>query len=145
MKSDKTFSICKGIFSIKFNCQNEHNFFLTADQISKLDLDHIKNKYKESRLRLEEIHEAQKKGEHTSSHRCSSSSSSSCCKPLVNVNVEDDCYWCPRCIEYFDHCVDTHNHDVLELVGGLFTKQIMYKCRSKGHVFYVSSLRKHKF
>jgi hypothetical protein len=29
VKSESQFSICKGVFSIRFNCQNEHNFYLT--------------------------------------------------------------------------------------------------------------------
>jgi len=31
VKSENQFSICKGLFSIRFNCQNEHNFYLTVD------------------------------------------------------------------------------------------------------------------
>lgn len=62
IKSESNFSICKGQFSIRFNCQNEHNFYLTADQINKLDLDQVKLSYKKYRLHLQRIFE-NKEGE----------------------------------------------------------------------------------
>ena len=34
VKTEKSFSICKGVHSIKFNCQNEHTFFMPADKIN---------------------------------------------------------------------------------------------------------------
>lgn len=52
VKTENQFSICKGQFSIRFNCQNEHNFFLPADKIRDLDLDKIKTNYRNSRLEL---------------------------------------------------------------------------------------------
>ena len=55
MKTENQFSICKGQFSIRFNCQNEHNFFLPAEKIRDLDLEDIKNKYRQSRLELQRI------------------------------------------------------------------------------------------
>jgi hypothetical protein len=55
VKTENQFSICKGQFSIRFNCQNEHNFFLPAEKIRDLDLEDIKNKYRQSRLELQRI------------------------------------------------------------------------------------------
>lgn len=52
VKSESNFSICKGQFSIRFNCQNEHNFYMTADQINRIDLDQVKAAYKKYRLQL---------------------------------------------------------------------------------------------
>ena len=35
---------------------------------------------------------------------------------------------------------------MLSIIGGLFTKQIMYRCVSNpDHTFYISSVRKHAF
>mmetsp|Transcript_21717 Transcript_21717/g.33461 ORF Transcript_21717/g.33461 Transcript_21717/m.33461 type:complete len:96 (+) Transcript_21717:1372-1659(+) len=56
LKSESSFSICRGVLSIRFNCQNEHNFYLSADQISSLDLDVIKAQYKKYRLCLQNIY-----------------------------------------------------------------------------------------
>jgi hypothetical protein len=53
--------------------------------------------------------------------------------------------WCIRCLDYYNHCLATYNDQLLELVGGLFTKQVMYRCKAMGHKFYVSSVRKQKF
>ena len=55
VKTENQFSICKGQFSIRFPCQNEHNFYLPADTIRDLDLEDIKNKYRQSRLELQRI------------------------------------------------------------------------------------------
>ena len=57
IKTEKSFSICKGNNSIRFNCQNEHNFYLSAEIISSIDIDEVKKQYKESRLQLEAIFE----------------------------------------------------------------------------------------
>ena len=62
-------------------------------------------------------------------------------KPVVNVDMDHSC-WCIRCTEYYNHCLASYNDNLLELVGGLFTKQVMYRCRALGHIFYVSSVRK---
>jgi hypothetical protein len=43
VKSEKNFSMCKGQPSIRFSCQNEHNFFLSADQIARSDVSLIKS------------------------------------------------------------------------------------------------------
>lgn len=80
---------------------------------------------------------------HSEEHKCQKESSSTCC-PLVNLDIDASC-WCIRCLDYYNHCLATYNDKLLELVGGLFTKQVMYRCRSMGHIFYVSSVRKQKF
>jgi len=46
VKTEKSFSICKGNNSIRFNCQNEHNFYLAADVIAAIDIEGIRRKYK---------------------------------------------------------------------------------------------------
>ena len=46
VRSDAGFSICKGQHSIRFLCQNEHNFFLDAAAIRDMDVDKIRHKYK---------------------------------------------------------------------------------------------------
>lgn len=56
--TEKSFSICKGNNSIRFNCQNEHNFYLQADILGSLDIEAIKKVYKDYRLCLETIIEA---------------------------------------------------------------------------------------
>ena len=62
----------------------------------------------------------------------------------IHLDVDSSC-WCPRCIEYFNHCKQQISiRDRLEIIGGLFTKQIMYRCHSRSHIFLISSLRKHK-
>ena len=48
--SDTKFSICKGKFSIRLTCHNEHNFYLFASDILSTDLDKTKAKFKEYRL-----------------------------------------------------------------------------------------------
>ena len=53
----RKFSKCKGVDAIRFNCQNEHNFYLTADVIDNVDIDVIKKRYKQSRITLERIHD----------------------------------------------------------------------------------------
>jgi ABC-type phosphate transport system auxiliary subunit len=57
----------------------------------------------------------------------------------------DNSCWCPKCAEYFEHCL--HQISIrgrLEILGGLYSKKIVYRCVSNGHVFSISSLRKHK-
>lgn len=135
VRSDTGFSICKGQFSIRFLCQNEHNFFLPADRIRNLDLDEVKQAYKSYRLRLQKLFESSKEA----------NSNMSCEKNSIQLAVADTC-WCLRCVEYFNHCLATYNYQTLNLVGGLFTKYIMYQCRKEPHhLFCVSSVRKHKF
>ena len=54
--------------------------------------------------------------------------------------------WCIRCLEYYNHCLASYNEQRLTLVGGLYTKYILYQCKENPkHLFYVSSVRKHKF
>ena len=56
------------------------------------------------------------------------------------------CCWCPRCTDFFNHCEASHNPEFLNIVGGLFTKQIMYQCKDKpSHLFHIQSVRKHAF
>lgn len=142
VKTENQFSICKGQFSIRFNCQNEHNFFLPAEKIRDLDLEQIKSKYRTSRLELQRIfNEKETKSEE---HKCQSNACGTTSCPVVDLDI-DSCAWCIRCLDYYNHCLATYNSNLLELVGGLFTKQIMYRCRAMGHKFYVSSVRKQKF
>ena len=53
--SQNQFSICKGQFSIRFNCHNEHNFYLTADQINQMDLKHIKQEFRGYRKQIQAL------------------------------------------------------------------------------------------
>ena len=125
--SSKSFSICKGQFSLRFNCINEHNFYLSADQVRKADLVLIKHQFKQYRLKMQSIFES---------------------KPSDSslISYPDPCCWCPKCVEYFEHSLQSHNSSVLTIIGGLFTKQIMYRCVDKPeHIFYISSVRKHAF
>ncbi len=34
--------------------------------------------------------------------------------------------WCVRCLDYFNHCLSSYDDDTLTLIGGLYTKYIMY-------------------
>ena len=61
MKSESSFSICKGKFAIRFSCQNQHNFFLTTEKISEIDIESIKREYKKYRLNLQHIYETKEK------------------------------------------------------------------------------------
>ena len=127
VRSDAGFSICKGQYSIRFFCQNEHNFFLDAATIQDMDVEKIRHKYKQYRLRLQNAYEAKKD--------CST----------VLPPLPESC-WCIRCLEYYNHCLASYNEERLTLVGGLYTKYILYQCKADPkHLFYVSSVRKHKF
>ena len=130
--SDK-FSKAKGVDSIRFNCQNEHNFYIAASVIDEADLDLTKKRYKQSRLSLERIHE----GEEVP---CDVQPG----KPIVNLNIDNE-IWCHHCVDYFNNCLEVHNKEVFTLVGGLFTKHVLYRCNAKGHMFHVKSIRKHKY
>jgi hypothetical protein len=88
----------------------------------------VKSTYKKYRLHLQKIFEA--KGQNVEGSL---------------PNMDHTC-WCPRCVDYFNHCQASHNSRLLQLIGGLFTKQLMYRCREDStHIFYISSLRKHAF
>ena len=64
---------------------------------------------------------------------------------MIPLDLPESC-WCSRCTEFFNHSLAQHNSSLLELIGGLFTKQIMYRCKKDaGHIFYTSSIRKHAF
>ena len=125
VKSETQFSVCKGELSMRFTCQNEHNFFLTVEQLRLLDLDAIGRQYKSFRSQVHRIQQEQ--------------------DPYGTLmTMPKDC-WCNRCTEFYDYCEESINHSSIELVGGLFTKQLVFRCLSKRHVFCVSSLRKCKY
>ena len=100
-----------------------------------MDLDEVKMAYKSYRLRLQRLFESSKEANGVP---C-------CTEESIQLTVPDTC-WCLRCVEYYNHCLATYNSKALNLVGGLFTKYIMYQCKQDpSHLFYVSSVRKHKF
>ena len=119
--------------AIRFNCQNEHNFYLAANVIDEVDIDVIKKRYKQSRITLERIHDGSEDAPEGNAG-----------EPLVKLDVQDSC-WCPHCVDYFYNCLEVHNKQVFKLVGGLFTKYVLYRCNEKGHMFHVKSIRKHKY
>jgi Zn finger protein HypA/HybF involved in hydrogenase expression len=92
-----------------------------------MDLDNIKQSFRQYRLKLQSIYEK---------------------KAPENNLIEfeyPDC-WCPKCLDYFDHSLSSHNKKVLSIIGGLFTKQILYGCvECPSHMFYISSMRKRAF
>jgi hypothetical protein len=48
-------------------------------------------------------------------------------------------------VEFYEHCIKQISlKSRLEIIGGLFTKQILYRCLGRSHIFCVSSVRKHK-
>lgn len=107
--------------------------------IADIDVNDIKRKYRESRLRLEAIFESKHGKEGLKDMSAGAKRS-----PVVSLDIDNRC-WCPHCVEYFAHCLLVHNKETFELVGGLFTKYILYRCRSKGHMFHVKSIRKQKY
>jgi len=62
----------------------------------------------------------------------------------VNLDIDNN-VWCPHCADYFYNCLEVHNQEVFKMVGGLFTKHVLYRCNAKGHMFHVKSIRKHKY
>jgi hypothetical protein len=103
-----------------------------VDQIKSLDLDELRRSYKNSRLRIQSI--LQNKDDLLDNTKVSP----------IRLDIGPSC-WCSRCIEFYDHCIQQIClKNRLEIIGGLFTKQILYKCHSKDHIFCVSSVRKHK-
>jgi hypothetical protein len=116
------FSTCKQKLAIRFTCQNEHNFYLTVEQLKCLDLDSIGHQYKSYRSQVHRIQQEQ--------------------DPYGTLLPMPKNCWCYRCVDYYEFCTETINTSQIEIVGGLFTKQIVYRCLSKRHVFCVSSLRK---
>lgn len=124
--SENQFSICKGQFSIRFNCINEHNFYLSADQINSMDLRQIKSEFRSYRKQMHSLLEL--------SEQCKEKVVTS----KIPMSQQLSCCWCPRCTDFFNHCEASHNPEFLNIVGGLFTKQIMYQCKYKpSHLFHV--------
>ena len=53
--------------------------------------------------------------------------------------------WCPKCVDFYTHNIQQLAiYDRLEVIGGLFTTSILYKCKAANHLFQKSSLRKQK-
>ena len=122
VQSQTIFSTCKQKLAIRFTCQNEHNFYLTVEQLKSLDLDSIGHQYKSYRSQVHRIQQEQ--------------------DPYSILSPMPKTCWCNRCVEFYDYCAETINTSQIEIFGGLYTKQILYRCLSKRHVFCVSSLRK---
>ena len=124
VKTEKSFSVCKSQMSFKFSCQNEHTFSLPVDVIMSVDLEDVSRRFCQAKRQMSEImsgNSEQIKDQKSNLEGC----------------------WCPKCVDFYNHNVQQIAiHNKLEVIGGLFTTQIVYKCKSQGHVFQKSSLRK---
>jgi len=96
---------------------------LTATDILNANIEKTKAKFREYRLAIQSIQRRE---------------------DAIPPDLED-CTWCNKCYDYYKHCQTSINTNEIETLGGKYLKQITYICRSKNHIFTVSSLRKNWF
>jgi len=85
--SSNGLSNCKGKNSIRFNCINGHNFYLSEDKIKQANLQTLTSNWKRARRDLKAFQASKLKGESTG-------------LPKTSISFMDD-HWCSKCLEYF--------------------------------------------
>ena len=86
--SNNGLSNCKGKNSIRFNCQNGHNFYLSEEKIRQADISRLNKNWKRARRDLK-------------SYMLSKQRDEPCLVPVNSINYCDDS-WCNKCYEYFN-------------------------------------------
>ena len=119
--SQDGFSNCKGHNSVRFKCQNEHNFYLTADQIQNSDLFKLDKRYRNATQNFVSFREAAKRGEKPF-------------LPVDSMNYEDDS-WCPKCVGVYNSARIISQSNDLRYLGGLYSPEIWLLCNKGSHLF----------
>lgn len=126
--STNSLSNCKGKNSIRFNCINGHNFYLTEDKIKGADLAALSTNWKRARRDLKAYQLAKLRNENVE-------------LPINSLNYCDDS-WCTKCLEYFNQTMKIGNCNNLRVVGGLYASHILLLCKKSQHMFAISYNRK---
>ena len=126
--STNSLSNCKGKNSIRFNCINGHNFYLTEDKIRGADIQELSSNWKRARRDLKAYQLAKLRNEQVE-------------LPMNSINYCDDA-WCTKCLDYFSQTVKIGNLNGLRVVGGLYASHILLLCKKSNHMFVISYNRK---
>ena len=110
--SDKTFSICKSMESVKFRCQNGHVFYKQVDQLKAC----LKNAT----------------GRKISVSTAASMSTSSD-EESLDAAHQYGC-WCPKCEEFYSICKTVGKNSGFKLEGRCYAKTLSFICSGSNHL-----------
>lgn len=126
--STNSLSNCKGKNSIRFNCANGHNFYLSEDKIKRADVQAISNSWKKARKDLK-------------NYQIGKLREQPCDLPMSSINFQDET-WCSKCFDYFSQTSRIAAQNGLRAIGGLYANHIAIICKKSQHMFSISYNRK---
>lgn len=126
--SSNSLSNCKGKNSIRFNCTNGHNFYLSEDKVKRIDVEAIQTNWKRARRDLK-------------NYQLSKLRNQSRELPMNSINFMEES-WCSKCFDYYTQTARIASQNGLKAIGGLYGSHILMICNKSHHMFSISYNRK---